>query len=162
MKTLLIMRHAKSSWTDTDIEDHERPLNKRGKRDAASMGKHLHAQNLLPDCIVGSPARRVRQTIDRLMETSGYRGEVDLYPDLYLAAPEAYLSVLEELDDTIQRPLIMGHNPGLEELLGQLTETQDSLPTGAVAQVELPVEHWADLKSNPDGRLVNLWSPKTL
>lgn len=162
MKTLLILRHAKSSWKDDTLPDHDRPLNKRGKQDAPRMGKLLQEKGLVPDLIISSTAKRARKTAEMVAEESGYEGEIQLERDLYAFEPTAYLEELAQIEDHFQTILIVGHNPGLEELVEQLTGKFARLPTAALAQVSLPVESWSDLDEETQGQLSNLWRPKEL
>ena len=110
MKTLLILRHAKSSWADPGMADHDRPLNARGKRDAPRMGRLIAEQGLHPDIIVSSTAKRARSTAKRVIEAGGLTCPKCLLDELYLAAPETYINTLRQLDDTSQRVLAVGHN----------------------------------------------------
>lgn len=160
MKTLLLMRHTKSSWKDPDLADHDRPLNKRGKRDAPFMGELLAEKELLPQIILGSTALRVHQTVEGLVSGSGYTGEVVYLDSFYLAEPEAYLAELRKLPETIERAMVIGHNPGLEGLLQHLSGRIESLPTGSLAYLSLPVQTWAELKDETEGELVELLRPK--
>lgn len=166
MKMLLILRHAKSSWKDSKIADHDRPLNKRGLRDAPRMGWHLREEDLLPDLILSSTAFRARKTAEIVAEKSGYEGEVEFRSDFYAADPEAYIEALSSLTDEYTRVMVVGHNPGLEELLELLTGEPEKLPTGALAQVALPVQSWRELNDiearSLEGELVNLWRPRDL
>jgi phosphohistidine phosphatase len=159
MKTLLIQRHAKSSWSDAGLADHDRPLNKRGKRQAPHMGELLRQQDLLPDLILSSTAKRAEKTAEAIAEASGYEGEIRLSRDLYAAPPEAYLEALHDLPDEYGCVMVVGHNPGMEELLDVLTGESASLPTAALAQVELGIEHWSQVSQAPLGKLVNIWLP---
>ncbi len=162
MKKLLILRHAKSSWKDSDTEDHERPLNKRGKQDAPKIGGLLKDQGLLPDVIIGSTAKRIRQTIDRIITASGYHGPVYLLPELYLAEPKAYIDQLKNLGGQVNCPMIVGHNPSLEEVVGQLTGSNTAIPTGALIEIELSIDGWQELDGDEKGRVINQWQPKDL
>lgn len=162
MKTLLIMRHAKSSWDDPHQNDHDRPLNKRGKRDAPRMGSLLREQELIPDLVLSSSALRARRTAELVIEGSGYRGETRMRSDLYAAEAETYLSVLQQLSDEYQRVLLIGHNPGLENLLGLLCDVWERMPTAGLAVVSLSLESWKDLKAEPQGALLRIWRPKDL
>lgn len=162
MKSLLIMRHAKSNWDDPNLEDRERPLNKRGKRDAPRMGALLRTENLLPDLLICSTAVRARRTAELVIEHSGFKGEFRLRDDLYAADAETCLNILRRLPDDCQRVLLVGHNPGLEQLVGTLTDAWERLPTAALAVVSLPVEGWQELDLKPVGTLVRIWSPKEL
>jgi phosphohistidine phosphatase len=128
MKTLLILRHAKSSWKDAELEDHDRPLNKRGEHDAPRMGHLLREEDLVPDLILSSTAKRARKTAEAVAEASGYTGEVELIPELYGGGPEAYLETLHNLPGENLRVLVVGHNPDLEELVEMLTGKRSACP----------------------------------
>jgi phosphohistidine phosphatase len=93
-------------------------------------------------------------------EESGYAGEIELHDEFYPGAPQDYLSALQKVWDEYQRVMVVGHNPGLEELLETLTSETLHLPTAALAQVALPIEHWIDLDEETEGTLINLWSPR--
>jgi phosphohistidine phosphatase len=162
MKTLLIMRHAKSSWDDDSLPDHLRPLNKRGQRDAPRMGRLLARQDLKPDRILSSTAVRARTTAEIVAAELEFAGEIQLRPDLYHADPEDYLQALAELGDGVNRVLVIGHNPGMEELIAELTEAAESFPTAAIAVVEIPIEDWRELNPETQGRLIDLYRPKDL
>ena len=162
MKTLLILRHAKSSWSDESLPDYERPLNNRGLKDAPRMGKLLKEYELLPNLVLCSTAKRARDTADLVIAASGYAGELRLIPELYSFLSRPYFEVLHGLPDRYKRVLLVGHNPGLEELLVALTGEAASLPTAALAQVNLPIQAWEELALNADGELINLWKPKEL
>lgn len=162
MKTLLILRHAKSSWKHAELPDFDRPLNKRGKRDAPRMGELLRQADLLPELILSSSAQRARQTSQAVVDASGYPGEVRWLDSLYAAPPESYLEALRGLDDGLQSVMVVGHNPGLEELLEELTGAAESLPTAALAQVLLPIQRWSELDDEVSGELVQIWLPRQL
>ena len=162
MKTLLLLRHAKSSWKDAELRDHERPLNGRGKRDAPQVGRLLAEQGLVPDLIASSTARRARKTAEKVAEASGYVGALDAAAALYLATPQAIAQVIRLLPDEAGRVLLVGHNPGLEELLAELTGRHERLPTAALAHLELDIERWQDLTPQTRARLVQLQRPKEL
>ena len=162
MKTLLILRHAKSSWKHPDLADHDRPLNKRGKRAAPRMGELLSEEDLLPDLILSSSAKRARTTGELFSETSGYEGEFRVNRDLYAHYAGAYLDMLSDLGEDYERVMVIGHNPGLEELVEELTGDWIRMPTAALAVVELPIQDWSDLSEETQGELVNFWQPKEL
>jgi phosphohistidine phosphatase len=162
MITLLIMRHAKSSWEDNGLHDHDRPLNKRGKLNAPRMGRLLRELDLVPDLILTSSARRARDTAAAVADQSGYEGEVQVVNDLYAAPAEAYLEVLAASDEHHERILVIGHNPGLEELLEMLTGEHEHLPTAAIARVDLDIPRWQSLTDETRGKLVMVWRPKEL
>lgn len=159
MKTLLILRHAKSSWA-TSMHDRQRPLNARGERDAPQMGDLLRDEDLIPDVIITSDAVRAHTTALAVAEAAGYAREVIVDPRLYLASPQNILAVLEEvLDADVSTALIVGHNPGLEELVEQLTGERHDLPTAALVQLALPIDAWTEIEGTTGAPIVNLWGP---
>ncbi|MDX1687314.1 MAG: histidine phosphatase family protein [Candidatus Promineifilaceae bacterium] len=162
MKTLLILRHGKSSWANLYLADHDRPLKARGKRDAPRMGRLLKEEELTPDLIISSTAERALATAELAALACDYEGEIETTRDFYHAAPEAYLERLQELPDEIERVMVVGHNPGLAELVAELTGEAERFPTAALAQVALPIERWGQLDDGTEGELVNLWRPKEL
>ncbi len=162
MKTLLILRHAKSSWKDEALSDHDRPLNKRGKRDAPRMRELVREKGLTPDLILSSTARRALATAEAAAETCGYDGDVRGLHGLYSFGPEPYLAALIGLPDHCECVMLVGHNPAMEELLEVLTGEYLRFPTAALAHVELPVDHWQDLDEEIEGKLIDLWRPKDL
>src|SRR5678815_781839 len=146
MKALLVLKHAKSSWSDPALDDHERPLNKRGRRDAPRMGELVREYGLIPDVVISSDAVRARLTAEAVAEAARYAGEVLLDPRLYLAWPDDILSLLQRVRERAETVMIVGHNPGLEKLVEQLTGEWQDLPTAALAQIGLPIDEWRDLK----------------
>jgi phosphohistidine phosphatase len=144
LKTLLLMRHAKSSWNDPDLSDHDRPLNKRGKQDAPRMGRWLAEHGLTPDVIVTSTARRARKTAKLVAEACGYDAQLVESPGLYQASPDHWTNIVQTLPETAARVLCVGHNPGLEELLTQWFAKEVPMPTGAIAVLTLDVDAWRD------------------
>ena len=160
MKTLLLLRHAKSSWKQPELHDHDRPLNKRGKKEAPIVGSYLKDNDLVPDLILSSTARRAHDAAQSVLEESGFPGQIDLYQDLYLSDTSCYLDILRYLPDDANRVLVVGHNPDLEELLTLLTDVTEHLTTAALAQVDLPITSWQELSEATDGRLMSLWAPR--
>ncbi len=160
MKTLLILRHAKSDWDQPGVADHDRTLNPRGKRDAPRVGQWLRDEHLVPDLIISSSAKRARKTAKLVADASGYEGEVVLEKDFYLAGPEAYFEVLKKVRDACHIVMVVGHNPGLEELVVALTGEAEPLPTAAVAQIALPISRWREIGEEIEGELVYLWRPR--
>ena len=162
MKTLFIMRHAKSSWNYPERSDYDRPLNARGKRDAPRMGEYLRQEGLTPDRILTSSAKRARKTADKVAKSCGYAGKVKKLDAFYDAVPGVYFEVLQALPDRYQRVMVVGHNPTMERLVNHLTGHVERMPTAALAQIELPIQHWDVFDLYTEGTLVNLWTPKTL
>lgn len=162
MKTLLLMRHSKSSWDDAEMADFDRPLNKRGKRDAPWMGTFLHKQGAMPDLIVSSSAARARATASEVAQAMGFGGTVHFEESLYHATPGELIDQLNGLPDRYTRVMLVGHNPGMEQLLAGLAGRAEMFPTAAVAWIDLPIKAWADLQINTPGDLKHMWRPKEL
>jgi phosphohistidine phosphatase len=162
MKTLLILRHAKSSWKNLSLADIDRPLNKRGKRDAPRMGALLLEEDLVPDLIISSPAARARKTAKAVSNNSGYEGKIEIQADFYPGDPDSFIEAFYSIPDKFDRVMVVAHNPGLEELLYVLTGESARMPTSALAQVALPIERWLNLDDDTQGKLVNLWLVKEL
>lgn len=159
-KTLILLRHAKSSRDDPTLDDHERPLAPRGLKDAPRMGEALRQARLFPDIILSSTARRARNTAEMVAETCGYKNEIHLRRDLYAFDAEPYLNALSDLPVTIQCAMIVGHNPAMEEILASLTGKVEALPTAALARIDLPIQSWTELKDRVRGQLVHIWRPR--
>ncbi len=162
MKTLLVLRHAKSSWRDPALDDHERPLSARGRRDAPRMGALLRESGLMPDLVLSSDAVRARLTAEAVVAAARSAGEIRLDPRLYLASPADIVSRLRTVGETVETMMIVGHNPGLEELVARLTGERRDLPTAALAQVALPIDRWRDLTLSTRATLAGHWRPKEL
>lgn len=162
MKTLLLMRHAKSSWKDSKLADHDRPLNKRGKKDAPRMGVFLQEKELVPQRILCSSALRSRETAQAVTENSDFSGEIVYLDRLYMAETDEFLAVLRELPDSLERVMIIGHNPGLETLLQTLSGRIESLPTAVLAHLTLQSSSWAELNGEVTGEVLEIWRPKEL
>ncbi len=159
MKTLLIMRHAKSSWKNEELTDHDRPLKRRGEYDAVQMGERIRKNDLTPQRIISSTAKRALKTAELVAEACHYEERIIAARAFYGAEPDEFIEVLRQLDDADECVLVVGHNPDLETLLESLTGALESLPTAAVAQVTLPIKAWADLTEDTPGKLVQLWAP---
>lgn len=162
MKNLLIMRHAKSSWEFTNLSDHDRPLNDRGKRDAPRMGKVLLKERLIPQLIISSSAARARSTAEKVAKMSRYNGEISIDSSLYRAGSSAYMNALRRLTNQTDTVLIVGHNPDVEHLVEILTGNVMTIPTCGLAYVKLSIERWLDLKDDKKGELAKIWRPKEL
>jgi phosphohistidine phosphatase len=160
MKTLYLMRHAKSSWKDSHLMDHERPLKKRGRKDANAMGVLVGGKKRTPGIIYSSTAERARETAELVAERSGYIGEVRFTKQLYLAEPDAVVAVLHQVPDEIEAVLLVGHNPGLEALAQVLSGKIVALPTAAVAHFQIAVDKWSEVSLSTRGELAHLWAPK--
>ena len=162
MKTLLLMRHAKSSWKNEALPDHERPLAKRGLRDAHRMGELIERQELFPELVLASSALRAAETARIFCSICGCENNMQIVDALYLAEAETYIEVLKAVPDSVERVLVIGHNPGLEMLLQMLSGQIEALPTAMVAYLTLPIINWSEISTKTEGELVELWRPKDL
>lgn len=154
MRTLLLMRHAKSSWRDSGLDDHDRPLNGRGRRAAPFMGDVLRARGLVPELILCSTAVRAVETATEVIKASSFDGALEVRRGLYLAESSAYLDAMTELDAGLDRVLVIGHNPGISELLQLLTGEVIDMPTASVAHIELELAELSEATERTPGRLV--------
>jgi phosphohistidine phosphatase len=170
MKRLAVMRHAKSDWDDAQLDDFDRPLNARGWKTARKIGRELRHRELRFDLVVASTAARVRETIDGVQEKFDFAGPIQFEQRTYLASEEALLTIVRELPETVHRPLLVGHNPGLQQLVLSLTDHHDNdardkvaqkFPTAAIAVIELPTGRWNEVGLG-SGKIVELILPKDL
>ncbi len=168
MKRLYLLRHAKSSWDDPALDDFDRPLAPRGKRDCEAMAHALAEAGVAPDLILCSPSRRTRDTLSRVFPSLPAGTAVEFERPLYLAEGERLLHRLGRIDDKRETVLLIGHNPGLQELglrlaaLGNrslLVRLKAKFPTAALAEIEYAGRHWADISAGQT-RLVGLTTPK--
>ena len=159
MKTLFILRHAKSSWDHPGLSDFERPLNDRGVRTAPFMGELIKNKGLSPDVIISSPAVRAQTTAELVRESAGIASEIRLDDRIYEASPQNLIHVISEIDDTLNSAMLVGHNPGLEALIRHLTGQLEPMPTAALAVIALNIDTWAEIKP-ASGTLAALYRPK--
>jgi phosphohistidine phosphatase len=168
MKTLTLLRHAKSGWDDPVARDFDRPLNPKGQRAASMMGRHMKAQGLVFDHVLASPAARVTETLDHVAR--GYGGDLAPHWDqrAYLASAATLLDLVQELPAEADRALLVGHNPGLEELVLLLVgdgplrdEVAIKFPTAALAELRFAVDDWGAVKRE-GGDLVRYVRPRDL
>lgn len=162
MKSLLLLRHAKSSWKDPSLADHERPLNNRGKRAAPIMGNLLMQENLVPDYILCSTAKRARETVKRLLTTCDFQGNIEHHRDLYHSDYITYLGLLQGLPDEINIAMIVGHNPEMNHFLDVICDAYEHMPTAAIAYIQFSIHAWANLSDDFHGKLVQFWKPRDL
>ncbi len=142
-RTLLLIRHAKSSWKHAGLSDRDRPLAGRGKRDAPKMGKRLARRGLRPQLMLVSPAVRTLETARIMAKALGVRGEKRvLEPRLYECSGQELLSIVHELDDDVRRVAIIGHNPGLTLLAHRFVDSIVDLPTCAAVALEFDSPSW--------------------
>ena len=145
MKTLVLVRHAKSAWDAPGLDDHERPLAERGLRDAPEMGRRLAERGLVPGIIRSSTAIRARTTAKLLAQALGIGADrVELDERLYGAMPEEILEVVRDFDDAADTAMVVAHDPGLSDLAFALSGTIEHMPTCAVAEFTFDVGSWAE------------------
>jgi phosphohistidine phosphatase len=159
VKRLLVLRHAKSSWDDVARDDWARPLSPRGERDAPRVGHLLRERSLIPELIITSDAIRAHATARAVAEAAGYEGTIVAEPSLYHAKPDELLATLNGVTDKVRAVLIVGHNPGLEDLVAQLTGEPLDLPTAALVHLAVPVDDWRDLTVSTGASVVFAWRP---
>lgn len=168
MKTLILLRHAKSGWDDPVARDFDRALNPKGQRAAQAIGRHLKAQGIEFDHVVASPATRVVETLEHVGQ--GYGSDLAPAWDqrIYLASAAALLDLVHELPDAANRVLIAGHNPGLEELVLTLVpdgalrgDVETKFPTASLAEIHFEADRWRDVAAGK-GELARFTRPRDL
>jgi phosphohistidine phosphatase len=169
VKTLYLLRHAKSSWDDPGLDDRDRPLAPRGRRAAKRIAAHLRRSGIAPELVLCSPARRTRDTLERIA-TALPDPPVKFEPGLYAASEGHLLEVVQGVAPDVESLLVIGHNPGLHDLALSLAGRGDSdtlerlrekLPTGALATLTFTVTAWADVGPG-EGELVGYVLPRQL
>jgi phosphohistidine phosphatase len=160
MKTLYVLRHAKSDWNDARLTDFERPLNERGLHAARKMGEFLREREIAPDSIISSPARRARETAQIIKQAARFSAEIHFEPRIYEASVSDLIEIVSNVENDCEKLLIVGHNPGFEQLVEILTSELHAMPTAALAQIELQIESWSETIRG--GRLNNLFKPKEI
>ena len=148
---LIVMRHAKSSWSDASLEDHDRPLNKRGRRDALRIAQELHDREWIPDRIRVSSSKRTLETLE-LMEAISRNSTIIVEPSLFHSNISTLLQAVEEVEEG-KTTMILSHNPGSEILVHQLSNRLEVMPTAAIALLERQEHDWM---------LVDVLRPKSL
>lgn len=168
MKILYVLRHAKSDWGDSSLRDFDRPLNERGKKAAAAIGKELRKRKIRPELVLASPAVRARQTIELVQAAYGGTFNVEDEPRIYGAEPDRLIGLISRAPDAFDRLLIVGHNPGLRDLVLELSgpgelhdEVAEKFPTAALAEIRFETGSWTRIASC-EGVLECLLRPKDL
>ena len=170
MRTLLVLRHAKSSWDQIDLDDFDRPLAARGQGAAPLMGQYLRKHGLLPDLVVCSPAARTQETWQLVQSELGADIPCKMLRTIYLAAPSQLLAVVRRTPDDVGTLMVIGHNPGLERLAASLSgsgrdkdlaKLRIKFPTAALAVITFDAAHWSQATAGA-GRLEAFVRPKDL
>lgn len=144
MKTLLLIRHAKSDWNDPSLPDFDRPLNERGKRDVPVMGQRLLNKEVKIDALISSPAKRAKKTAELIAKEYDIKKENIIFVDeLYHADPSAFFDVISKTDDEYENIAVFSHNPGITEFANQLAEVRiDNMPTCSIFAIKIEGKHW--------------------
>ena len=160
-KTLYLVRHAKSSWSDPSLSDRDRPLNKRGRRNAPDMGDRLVARGHRPDLIISSPAKRAFTTAKIIARKLDYaKSGIVMDESMYFAGVGGMVKMLERVDYGYQKVMIVGHNPAMTSLMNSLSGSDVyNMPTCAIAIIGYDMASWSDLSSE-DGSLLEYDFPK--
>jgi len=159
MKTLYLLRHAKSSWDDPARSDFQRPLNPRGQRTAPFMGELMKKRKLRAEIIVSSPAERAKETAVLVKEAADMQVEIVFDRRIYEASANRLRKVTSELKNGYASAMLVGHNPGIEGFVYNLTGRSEPMPTAALAIIELAIDNWSDLVDNC-GQVVSVIRPK--
>lgn len=142
MKNLLLLRHAKSSWKDQNLADFERPLNDRGRKAAALIGQYIAQENVSMDLVISSPAVRARQTIELVLRSAKRSVELRFDQLIYEASHTRLLEIISQIEDERKSVLLVGHNPGMEELLALMVGGEQHMPTASLARVLVHSKRW--------------------
>jgi phosphohistidine phosphatase len=159
MKTLYILRHAKSNWDDPDLADFDRPLNHRGNSAAPFMGELMERRGLVPDVIFSSTAVRARETAELVKTGAEWDSGITFEERIYEASPQTLVQVAAAIDDGFESAMIVGHNPGIEGFIRFLTGKLERMPTAALAVIDLDVERWKQVEAG-SGKLRKIIRPK--
>lgn len=161
-KTVFFLRHAKSSWDDPSLPDDQRPLNGRGRKAAKRMGQFFQHHDWKIDFVVCSTAVRTIETADRFFAEVKNKPLIAYRDEIYLASVDDLVETLGQVPDEYQQVMLIGHNPGFEEFVAQVTGKSLHFPTAALARIELEIEHWTECDSGLRGRLARIDRPKEL
>lgn len=161
MKKLFVIRHAKSSWDFPELDDFDRPLNKRGKRNAPEMGKRLAERGIKPDMFITSPANRAAATARRIAEELAFpSNQIMKHDDFYHGSNRDIIDVIHKLNDEVETLFIFGHNPGFTDLVNYLSGSNIyNIPTCGVAEIHFDVDSWKGIEGKK-GELIDFDYPK--
>ena len=168
MRTVILLRHGKSSWSDSTVADIDRPLAPRGERASRSIAKYIRRKRIRPALVLCSPSLRTRQTLDAIEPSLGKRCAVEVVPQLYAASEQELLERLQALPESVSSVMLIGHNPGLQNLAlvlasrgADLPQLEEKFPTGVLATLVVHSQRWAALRPG-DAELVDYVVPRQL
>ena len=169
MRTLYVLRHAKSDWGDSSLKDFDRPLNGRGWKAAKAMGQEMRQRDLVPDLVLVSPAARTKETLARAEDGFGKPFKSEEVRSIYLAETETLIDLVRGAPAEARRLMIVGHNPGMHEVVLALTggprelrdEVASRFPTAALAEISFDVADWSDVTLG-SGRIRSFVKPRDL
>ncbi|MCR1815144.1 SixA phosphatase family protein [Aliarcobacter butzleri] len=160
MKKLVLIRHAKSDWSNPFLDDYLRPLNKRGKKNAPLIAKLLKEKNIRPDLIISSPSIRTKQTLEYFIKELNYNDEVKLEESIYEAPYENLLKVIKDIPNIHKIVFLIGHNPGLCDLTNFLVDKNfENIPTSSMVEIDFYVKNWKDI-SKENSNFISFEYPK--
>ncbi|MDX4061740.1 histidine phosphatase family protein [Aliarcobacter skirrowii] len=160
MRELILIRHAKSDWSNPLLDDFERPLNKRGSKNAPFMAKILKKELQKPDLIISSPSFRTKLTLEYFLKEFEYKGEIIFEKSIYEAPFENLLKVIKNVDDKYKTIFLIGHNPGLNDLANFLLGSfEDNIPTSGVLKIDFNTNSWKNI-SKDNSKLIFFKYPK--
>ena len=168
MKTLYVLRHAKSDWGDESLPDFDRPLNHRGRKAAKAVGHEMRDRGIRPELVIASPAIRAKETVEHVLEGLGENLRVREVRRIYEAGKGPLLEIVRDAPDDVDHLMIVGHNPGFQDFVVTLAEpcalreeVEEKFPTGALADLRFPVDRWSEI-APATGRLEDLIKPRDL
>ena len=167
-RSLILMRHAKSDWADHSLSDRDRPLNKRGRRDAPRMAQWLDEIGRVPELVLCSTAKRTCQTLELMLEVWEQSPEVMRAPDvihcedLYLAAPDEIFQEIRTFGGTAKSLMALAHNPGMSYAASMLADQSFDMPTAAIAVFDVEIDNWAAFHDEADRQFAQFMRPKAL
>jgi phosphohistidine phosphatase len=168
VRTVILLRHGKSSWSDSTLADIDRPLAPRGERASRRIAKYMRRKKIRPEIVLCSPSLRTRQTLDAIKPSLGKRCPVEVVPQLYAASEQELLERLQALPESVSSVMLIGHNPGLQNLAlvlasrgADLPQLEQKFPTGVLATLAVHSQSWAALRPG-DAELVDYVLPRQL
>lgn len=159
MLELLLMRHATAEPPKSGQADFDRPLTSKGGREIEVVVRHLFEEGIVPDLILSSPSNRTKSTGAQLLTSAGWSCLLEMKRELYHGESEAFVEVLNEVENRFRRVLVVAHNPGLQEFCEMLTQRSHGFRTASIALIRTPISSWSELRLSTEGELLGFFSP---